>query len=44
MQFYKMLLCDPKGSWTAGTKERNERRRGATEGKDWFKNRNMFVR
>ncbi|EFN58009.1 hypothetical protein CHLNCDRAFT_57085 [Chlorella variabilis] len=44
VQFYKLLLCDPRGSWTPGWREGKERERGATEGESWSKYRNLVVR
>ncbi len=45
VQWWKLMLCDPEGSWTPGGQEEKDRReKNATSGRDWEKERNMIVR
>ena len=44
VQFWKLLLCDPKGSWTPSLLEQEERRQGVADNPNWPKLRNLVVR
>lgn len=47
LQFYKLMLCDPKGSWTPGRREAAALEADphvSAEGTEWPKYRNMVVR
>lgn len=44
MQVWKLLLCDPKGSWTPCEREAAELAEGRTSRTNWAKYRNLVVR
>lgn len=44
MQVWKLLLCDPKGSWVPCEREAAEIAAGRVTRTDWAKYRNLVVR
>lgn len=44
LQVWKLLLCDPKGSWTPAAREVQGRKEGAKKNPSWVKYRNLIVR